>query len=465
MERAKKIVNLCERPFLRKIIMFSLPLMASSILQLLYNAADVIIVGQFAGHEAMAAVGSTTSLVHLFVNLFIGVSVGALSAMSQRVGARDEKRADNIVHTAIPLSVIGGVLFGIIGFFGAPWMLGLMKSPENVIGLSAKYLRIYFAGLPFLTLYNFGASILRACGDTKRPLYILFVSGIINVGLNYVLVALAHMSVAGVAIATTVSQAVSAIWVLILLMKRKGYGHFDIRRMKLDGESFWHMIRIGVPAGIQAALFSISNVIIQSSINSFGDLAMAGNAAASNIEGFVYAALNAFHQACLTFTGQNYGAKKMENIRLVYGQCMLLTAIFGVVMSLVCYFAATPLLSLYNSNPDVLAYGRERLLFISLAQTVAGFMDVTVGAIRGLGRSLLSMILSIFGICAIRVVWVYTVFQASHKLMTLYWSYPITWIATTLLQFTYLMLVWKKVSAKLKAEKRDVSPPLAVEQE
>lgn len=453
MQKVKANVNMCERPFLRKIIMFSLPLMASGVLQLLYNAADVIVVGQFAGHEAMAAVGSTTSLVHLFVNLFIGVSVGALSAMSHRVGAGDERRADNIVHTAIPLSVIGGVVFGVFGFFGAPWMLKLMNSPENVIGLSAKYLRIYFVGLPFLTLYNFGASILRACGDTKRPLYILAVSGLVNVALNYALVAWADMDVAGVAIGTTVSQAISAVWVIILLMKRKGYGHFSFRKMRLDKEALWHMIRIGVPAGIQGALFSISNVIIQSSINSFGDVAMAGNAAASNIEGFFYVVLNAFHQACLTFTAQNYGAKKFSNIRIVYAQCMLLATVMGVLLGTTVCLAAKPLLSLYNSNPEVIAYGKERLVFMAIVQTLSGFMDITVGAIRGLGRSFLSMVLSIGGICGLRIFWVYTVFAKHRRLSVLYWSYPITWVVTTLLQLAYMLVLWKKVSRQFQAER------------
>lgn len=293
VKKNKKQVDMCTRPLLGKIIWFSLPLIATGILQLLYNAADIIVVGQFSGHTAMAAVGSTGSLVNLVTNLFIGLSVGALSAMSRWIGAGEKEKADKVVHTSIPVGLIGGIIVGVIGFFGAEFFLELMKTDANVIGQATLYLKIYFVGMPFSMLYNFGASILRACGDTKRPLIILSLAGLINIGINLLLVIAFDMGVAGVAIGTTVSQAISAVAVLWVLCRRKGYGKLRFGKLRIYGDTLKDIIRIGLPAGIQGTIFSLSNVIIQSSINVFGDIAMAGNAAAANIEGFVYTAMNA----------------------------------------------------------------------------------------------------------------------------------------------------------------------------
>ena len=324
--RKARNIDMCTRPLLGKIILFSLPLIATGILQLLYNAADIIVVGQFSGHTAMAAVGSTGSLVNLVTNLFIGLSVGSLSAMSRWIGAGEKEKADRIVHTSIPVGVIGGVVVGVIGFFGAELFLKWMKTDVNVIDQATLYLKIYFVGMPFAMLYNFGAAILRACGDTKRPLIILSLAGLINVGLNLWLVAGFNMGVAGVAIGTTASQAISAVAVLWVLWRRKGYGCFRFKKMHVYTGALKEIVHIGLPAGVQGTIFSLSNVIIQSSINIFGDIAMAGNAAAASIEGFVYTAMNAVSQACLTFTAQNYGANKLKNIRLILVQCVAATS-------------------------------------------------------------------------------------------------------------------------------------------
>ena len=449
---ARKQMDMCERPLLGKIIAFSLPLVATGILQLLYNAADIIVVGQFAGHAAMAAVGSTGSLVNLITNLFIGLSIGALSAMSRRVGARDEARADDIVHTAVPVSLIGGVIVGVFGFFASPWLLRLMRSPENVLPMSALYLKIYFAGMPFMTLYNFGASILRACGDTRRPLVILTVAGLVNVGLNYALVAWADMGVAGVAIGTTASQFLSAVAVLFVLARRKGFGHFSWRKMRIRGRALAEMVRIGLPAGIQGTIFSVSNVIIQSSINSFGDIAMAGNAAASNIENFVYISMNAVSQACLTFTAQNYGARKPGNMRLVLGQCVAIVAALGLIMGGAVFLAARPLLSVYNADPEVIDYGVERMSVIVTTYCLCGIMEAAVGALRGMGRSVLPMIVSVVGVCGVRILWIYTLFAAERELLMLYLSYPVSWLITIAMHFACYFAVRRRAERRIRAE-------------
>ncbi|PWM72440.1 MAG: MATE family efflux transporter [Bacillota bacterium] len=449
---------MCTRPLFGKILLFSLPLVATGILQLLYNAADIIVVGQFADHTAMAAVGSTGSLVSLVVNLFLGLSVGALSVMSRYIGAEDAEKADRVVHTSIPVGVIGGVVVAIVGFFGARFFLELMATDALVIDQAAIYLQIYFLGMPFAMLYNFGASILRACGDTKRPLIILAAAGLINVGINLWLVIAYGLGVVGVAVGTTVSQIVSAAAVLVVLCRQKGYGKFSFKKMRIHWDALKEIVRIGLPAGIQGTIFSLSNVIIQSSVNSFGDIAMAGSAAAANIEGFVYTAMNSVSQACLTFTAQNYGAKKLGNIRLVLAQCVLIVTAIGVAMGVGAYLLARPLLALYNGNAEVIAWGAERLLYVCVPYFLCGLMEVLVGSLRGMGRSLLPMIFSIVAVCGVRILWIYTVFAAEHSFMTLFISYPVSWIAAILMHLCTYFAVRKKVKKQLSpAEERSAA--------
>ncbi|MBQ7982869.1 MAG: MATE family efflux transporter, partial [Clostridia bacterium] len=351
-------MNMCEGPLLSKLVLFAVPLMLSSILQLLYNAADVIVVGKFAGSTALAAVSSTGSLINLIVNLFIGLSVGANVAAARFFGAKDERGVHETVHTAMLLSIIGGIAVGIIGFFCSGTFLKWMDSPPDVIGQATLYMQIYFCGMPASMVYNFGASILRAIGDTRRPLIFLTISGIVNVILNLVLVIVFHMGVAGVAIATVVSQVLSAIFVVVCLIRAEGSA-FQLfpRKLRIYRDKLQIMLRTGIPAGIQGSVFSISNVLIQSSINSFGSIAMAGNGAAGNIEGFIYVAMNAFHHAALTFASQNLGAHNLARIRRVAVTCVLIVTVVGLALGGAALLCGEMLLSIYDSDPAVISYG------------------------------------------------------------------------------------------------------------
>ncbi len=449
-KKKNREIDMCTRPLFGKILLFSLPLIATGILQLLYNAADIITVGQFADHTAMAAVGSTSSLVNLVVNLFIGLSVGALSAMSRYIGAGEKEKASRIVHTSIPLGLISGVVVGIIGYFGARTFLVWMDTDALVVDQATIYLQIYFLGMPFSMLYNFGASILRACGDTKRPLLILAGAGLINVGVNLWLVIAFRLGVVGVAVGTTVSQLISAAAVLWILCRRKGYGRYYFRKTRIHKDALSEIIRIGLPAGVQGTIFSLSNVIIQSSVNSFGDIAMAGSAAAASLEGFVYTAMNAISQACLTFTAQNYGARNLGNIRLILVQCTLIVTVIGVAMGVGVYLLAHPLLALYNGNENVIAWGTERLLYVCVPYFLCGLMEVLVGSIRGMGRSFLPMLFSIIAVCGVRLIWIYTVFAADRTFAMLFISYPVSWIAAIIMHFCTYLAVYKKVKNLLQ---------------
>jgi len=449
MKTAKKYeIDMCNGPLLGKIIMFSLPLMLSGILQLLFNAADMVVVGRWAGGEALAAVGSTGSLVNLIVNVFIGLSVGVNVLVARYYGSNQEKELSDTVHTAIMVSVITGVALIFIGVFLAPRILVLMGTPEDVLPLASLYVRIYFCGMPAMMVYNFGASILRAIGDTRRPLYYLTVAGVINVVLNLIFVIGLELSVAGVALATTISQVVSAILVIRCLMKADGPYKFEWKRMGISKHKLLMMITIGVPAGVQGAIFSISNVLIQSSINSFGSLAMAGNSAAANLEGFVWTAMNTFHQAAVSFTSQNYGAMKYKRIGKILAICCLLVTIVGVVLGGGFYLINDILLGFYSDDPVVISYGARRLLIISVPYFICGLMDTFVGAIRGMGYAIMPMIVSLIGACALRVVWIYTVFQQYRTLDVLYISYPFTWTVTALVHLICFLVIYRKLNKK-----------------
>ena len=457
MEKARKkektSADLTTRPLLKKTILFALPLVLTSVLQLLYNAADIIVLGRWAGDEseaAVAAVGSTGALINLITNLFIGLSVGALAVVARFVGARDGERVEKSVHTAIAVSVIGGVAVGVVGFFLSGILLEWMDTPDSVLGLSSLYLKIYFCGMPFNLLYNFGASVLRACGDTRRPLAALAVAGIANIALNIVTVAGLNMSVAGVGIATTVSQAVSAAGVVIALMRRKDEARLRWKKLRIHKAALVDIVKIGLPAGVQGTVFSLSNVLIQSSINGFGQVAMAGNAAAANIEGFVYVAMNSVSQACLTVAGQNYGAAKPENIDLALLQCLLLVTGVGLFMGVGAFLFSKPLLRIYGCEGDALAYGMGRMRVIATLYFLCGIMEVAVGALRGIGRSTLPMLVSVFGVVGVRVVWIFTIFRARHTLFTLYVSYPVSWLITLAVHFVCYFAVRGKTFRRLR---------------
>lgn len=417
-------------PLLPKILAFSLPLILTSVLQLLYNAADVIVVGRFAGAQSLAAVSSTGALINLLVNIFMGLSVGSSVVIARAYGAGDIEAVRQGVHTSVTVAAIAGVGVGVLGFFASRPILELMGSPEDVIDLATLYIRIYFLGMPFNMLYNFGAAILRAVGDTRRPLYFLTVAGIANVFLNLLLVIVFHLDVAGVAIATVISQIISSVLVISCLMHANSSIRLDPRRLSIHRQTVAGIVRVGLPAGLQGSLFSISNVLIQSSVNSFGSIAMAGNGAAANLEGFVYAAMNSIHQAALTFASQNLGARKIDRVRRNVWACLGTVTVIGLGMGLVMLLFGRPLLSLYNNEPDVIDFGMLRMSFILPTYFTCGCMDVMVGQLRGIGYSIMPMIVSLTGACLMRVVWIYTVFAASPTLETLYISYPISWVLT-----------------------------------
>ncbi len=428
--RARFEMDMTTGALLPKVLRFSGPLILTGVLQLLYNAADVVVVGRFAGPQALAAVGSTGSLINLLVNVFMGLSVGASVVIARAYGAGDTRAVQAGVHTAITVAGIAGVVVGIAGIVLARPLLEMMSSPEDVIDSAALYVKIYFAGMPANMLYTFGASILRAVGDTKRPLYYLSVSGLINVALNLLLVIVFHLSVAGVAIATVVSQAVSMVLVLICLIRSDSVIHLDVKRLRIHLPQLKEIMRVGLPAGLQGSLFSISNVLIQSSVNSFGSIVMAGNAAASNLEGFVYTAMNALYQADLTFASQNFGAQQYGRVRRTMGVCLGTVTAVGLTLGLAFLALGQPLLTIYNSDAEVIAAGMIRLGIIMPTYFLCGLMDVMVGQLRGVGYSIMPMIVSLTGACLLRVVWIMTVFAGHHDLYTLYISYPISWGAT-----------------------------------
>ena len=454
MEKVKKKgqgyqIDMIHGPLAGKLLVFAIPLMLSSILQLLFNAADVIVVGRWSGKEALAAVGSNTSLINLMVNLFVGFSVGTNVVVARDLGAGREEDVRDSVHTSIALSLVSGVVLMGLGLLLSRQMLELMGSPEDVIGLAAVYLRIYFCGMPGNMLYNFGAAILRAQGDTKRPLYFLTAAGIINVILNLVFVIVFHMDVAGVALATIISQYVSAILVLLTLMRDKGPLRVDLRALRLDMKVVRRILQVGLPAGFQGMVFSISNVVIQSSINSFGSTVVAGSAASSNIEGFVYAGMNAFYQTALTFTSQNYGACECKRVDRIMGLCLLYSGLIGLVLGNLAYLFGYPLGSIYApGQEEVIAQAVDRLSICCTTYFLCGLMDTQVGVLRGIGYSVVPMIVSLVGSCALRLLWVATIFQLNRTPEMLYLSYPVSWAITAATHFVFFLFIRKRAYAK-----------------
>ncbi len=441
-----KTRDMTEGPLFKNIVLYTVPIILTSILQLLFNAADLVIVGRFRGSLSVAAVGATGSITMLIVNLFIGLSVGAGVTVAHALGAKKDQEVHRTVHTAIPAAIISGVILTVLGISLSTPLLTMMNTPANVLPLSTLYMKIYFAGITFNMLYNFASSILRAAGDTKSPLIFLSVSGVLNVILNVIFVTLFDMNVEGVALATTISQAVSAILVVIALMQRTDSCKLELRKMKIHTSQLKKIIRIGLPAGIQGSLFSISNVIIQSSINSFGDIVMSGNAAAANIEGFVYVCLNAFHQTAVNYVGQNAGAKKYKRVMRILLICLLLVTVTGLVFGGAVYLLGPRLLSIYiTDSAEAIGYGIIRMSFICLPYFLCGLMDVSTGALRGMGASLVPMIISVLGVCGIRITWIYTIFRLPqfHTPQCLYFSYTVSWTVTFIIQMIAFIFIYR----------------------
>lgn len=436
---------MCNGTLMDKLISFSLPLMLSGILQLLFNAVDIIVVGRFTGSQALAAVGSTTALINIFTNLFIGISLGANVLAARFYASGKEKEMSETVHTSITLALISGLVMALAGVLLARFALNLMGTPNDVIDQSVLYMRIYFLGMPFFMLYNYGAAILRAVGDTKRPLFFLVISGMTNAVLNLVLVIVFHMGVAGVAIGTIVSQLISSILVLRCLYTSNTSYRLYFSKLGIKTQYLKQIFQVGIPAGIQSTVINLSNALLQSSVNSFGSVAMAGYTAANNIFGFLYMSVNAVTQSCMSFTSQNYGVKKLKRMDRVLLDCMILSV--GVTLTLGCgaYFFGSELLKIYTSDADVIRCGVEVLAFTTVPYFCCGIMDLLPGALRGMGYSGVPMILSIIGTVGTRIVWIFGLFPAHRSLSFLFISYPVSWILTILMQAVCFCFVRKHV--------------------
>ena len=438
--------SMLEGPLLPSIISYTIPIILTSVLQLLFNAADLVVVGRFCGSVSVAAVGATGAITNLVINLFIGFSVGAGVSVAHALGAREDQAVHRAVHTALPTALVSGIILTVVGVAFSESLLKMMGTPDNVLSLSALYMRIYFGGMTFNMVYNFCASILRAAGDTKTPLVYLTLAGVVNVLLNLCFVIVLHLNVAGVALATTISQGISAVLVVIALMRRTDACHLSLKNMRFYKPQLLKMVRIGLPAGIQGSLFSISNVMIQSSINSFGEIIMSGNAAAGNIEGFVYVGMNSFQQTAVNFVGQNVGAHQYKRARKTLFLCLGCAAVVGLSTSLLAYAFAPQLLSIYiTDSVEAISYGVMRMSVVCLTYSLCGLMDTTTGALRGMGASTVPMIISILGVCGVRMGWILTVFQLPqfHTPWWLYISYPVSWTFTFAAQLIAFILVYR----------------------
>lgn len=445
LSKNKYEIDMCNGTIMDKLVSFAIPLMVSGILQLMFNAVDIIVVGRFSGSQALAAVGSTTALINVFTNLFIGVSLGANVLAARFYAAGKAKEMSETVHTSVTLALVSGVAMAAVGLVFSRWALEVMGTPADVIDQSTLYMRIYFLGMPFFMLYNYGAAILRAVGDTRRPLMFLVVAGVTNAVLNMILVIVFHLGVAGVAIATIISQLISCILVLrCLYMTDSSY---QLRFSRLCMKKFYlvQIFQVGIPAGVQSTVINISNALLQSSVNSFGSTAMAGYTAANNILGFLYASVNAVTQACMSFTSQNYGVRKTKRMDKVLLDCIILSFAFSFTLGCGAYFFGNELLRLYTSDPDVIQCGIEILAYTTVPYFCCGIMDLIPGALRGMGHSGVPMILSIIGTVGTRIVWIFGLFPHNRSLSFLFISYPVSWILTILMQVICFYFVRRKV--------------------
>ena len=448
MKKNKYEIDMCNGSIMDKLISFSLPLMLSGILQLMFNAVDIVVVGRFSGSQALAAVGSTTALINIFTNLFIGISLGANVLAARFYASGKEKEMSETVHTAITLALISGIIMAGVGLLLAKLALRLMGTPSDVIELSTLYMRIYFCGMPFFMLYNYGAAILRAVGDTKRPLIFLIISGVANAGLNMILVIIFHMGVAGVGIGTVISQLISCILVLRCLYKSEGCYQLRFSKLRIQKVYLRQIFQVGIPAGIQSTVINFSNALLQSSVNSFGSTAMAGYTAANNILGFLYASVNAVTQACMSFTSQNYGVGKYKRMDRVLINCLILSVVISGILGCGSYAFGTEVLKVYTEDPKVIQCGLEILSMTTVTYFLCGIMDLFPGALRGMGRSGVPMILSIIGTVGTRIVWIFMLFPQHRSLEFLFISYPASWLFTIVMQVICFYFVRKQVHAK-----------------
>lgn len=451
LSKSKYELDMCNGPLLGKMLRFYFPLMASNLLQLIFNAADVIMVGKWAGNNALAAVGSTSALINLLTNLFIGLSIGANVLVARFYGAKQYDELKDMVNTSMITAFSSGIILTLVGVSLSGPLLTLMGTTTEALPLAKIYMKIYFCGMTFTMIYNFGAAILRAIGDTKRPMLFLTIAGVINVALNYIFIRYLHMSVSGVALATVIAQSVSAFMIVRCLLISDGPYKLVISIRGFNTSKFIKMLSIGLPAGVQGMLFSISNVIIQSSINSFDTITVAGNTAAANIEGFVYMSMNAFYQTAMSFTGQNIGAKKLDRVSKILIYSLICVTIVGLVMGNGAYLLSDKLLSLYTDDPAVITAGILRMKYICTIYFLCGTMDVTVGVIRGMGYSIMPMIVSLTGACLFRIVYIFTIFQEFHRLDVLFLSYLYSWILTTLMHLICYCIVINKQKKQLKS--------------
>ncbi|MBR4342452.1 MAG: MATE family efflux transporter [Lachnospiraceae bacterium] len=452
MKKRRKKVNMLEGNLLENVILFALPVIASGIMQLLFNAIDMVVVGKYSGNASMAAVSSTGALINLVTNMFIGLSIGTSVTVAKRIGAGDNKKVTLAVHTSITVALVAGVVLTVFGVLFSRPLLVMMKSPDDVIDLSSLYLKVYFTGMLATMVYNFGSAVLRAKGDTKKPLYALTVAGILNALLNLFFVITLKMDVAGVGLASSISSYVSAGMIIYALVHETDPVKLNLRKLSIDKESLIDIAKVGIPSGIQGTVFSLSNVVIQSSVNEFGKITMAGNGAAASIEGFVYNAMNAFYQTCMTFTSQNLGAGKVKRIKKILATCQLCVIVTGLIAGLGAYAAGDFLLGLYSDDPAVIAAGFDRMYYVGRIYFICGIMDVFVGALRGMGASVGPMIVALLGACAFRLVWIATYFQAHHTINNLYISYPLSWIITGFVHFLTFLFVYRRACKRVNNE-------------
>ncbi len=439
-------MDMANGPLLKNIFIFAIPLIFTNILQMLFNSADTIIVGKFAGDRALAAVGATGSIVFLITSLFNGLATGTNVVVARYIGTGNKDKIKDSIHTSIALASAGGILLTFIGLFFSKVFLRMMDTPEDFIDLSATYMRIYFLGVIFLLLYNFGSAVLRSHGDTKRPLYFLMLSGALNVVLNFITVKFLKMSIVGAALATVASEAVSAFLVLNVLIKEKGPTRLDMRHLYFDKESFLEILRIGIPAGLSGAVFALSNVVIQSSINSFDSTdIVAGNSAGANIENFVYIGYMAFNQATITFTSQCMGAGRLDRIKEIMIKTLILVVVGAVVMGAAVYLSGPLVLTLYTDKASVIEVGMIRIRYVASLLVFNGILDVFVNSLRGMGSSSLPTILMIIGICGVRLLWIYTMFPLHRTLETIYLCFPISWVVTSIVELVLWIIVYKRV--------------------
>ncbi len=449
MDLDRKSMDMANGPLLKNILIFSIPLIFSNILQMFFNSADTIIVGKFAGDKALAAVGSTGSIVFLITSLFNGLATGTNVVVARYIGTGNKDKIKDSVHTSIALATAGGIVLTFIGLFFSKVFLRMMSTPEDFIDLSATYMRIYFMGVIFLLLYNFGSAILRSKGDTQRPLYFLLISGVLNIVLNFITVYFFHLSVIGAASATVASEALSAFLVLNVLFHEEDATRLDMKHLYFDKESILDIMRIGIPAGLSGAVFALSNVVIQSSINSFNSTdVVAGNAAGNNVENYVYIGYMAFTQATITFTSQCMGAGRFDRIKQIMVTTMAMVVVGAIIMGTAVYLAGPFVLRFYTDKPEVVAVGMVRIRLVASLLVLNGILDVFVNSLRGMGVSTLPTVLMVVGICGVRLLWIYTMFPIHHTLESIYLCFPISWAVTSIVEFILWIIVYRRTMAQ-----------------